>query len=159
LYFARSYNSPIGIWWLIGTKKGLLRVGRGEEFIRKMEFLFQPLSFEKWPLPEALEEFEGYFRKEIKTFRTPLLFEGTPFQKEVWKKVKEIPWGEIRTYKEIGQAIEKPKAVRAIGGALRANPLPIFIPCHRVVSKKGLGGFSLGVGLKIWLLKHEGAIP
>jgi len=123
-----------------------------------MKSLFSPLCFEKWPLPEALEELEGYFQKESKTFRTTLLLEGTSFQKEVWEKVKEIPWGEIRTYKEIGQAIEKPKAVRAIGGALRANPLPIFIPCHRVVSKKGLGGFSLGVELKIWLLKHEGAI-
>jgi len=159
LYFAKRYKSPIGVWWLIGTEKGLLRVGRGEEFIQKMKSLFRPLCFEKWPLPEALEELEGYFKKETKSFKTPLLFEGTSFQKKVWEKVKGIPWGETRTYKEIAEAIEKPNALRAIGRALGSNPLPIFIPCHRVVSKKELGGFSLGVELKIWLLKHEGAIP
>ncbi len=124
-----------------------------------MKSLFRPLCFEKWPLPEALEELEGYFKKETKSFKTPLLFEGTSFQKKVWEKVKGIPWGETRTYKEIAEAIEKPNALRAIGRALGSNPLPIFIPCHRVVSKKELGGFSLGVELKIWLLKHEGAIP
>jgi methylated-DNA-[protein]-cysteine S-methyltransferase len=155
-YFAKSYNSPIGVWWLIGTERWLLKVGRGEEFIQKMKAILHPLSFEKWPLPEALEELEGYFRGEIKTFKTPLLLEGTFFQKEVWRKVKEIPWGETRTYGEMAKAIGKSKALRAVGRALGANPLPIFIPCHRVISKRGLGGFSLGLEVKIWLLKHEG---
>ena len=84
--------------------------------------------------------------------------DGTDFQKSVWRELKKIPRGQTRTYGEIASAIGKPKAVRAVGSACGANPLPVFIPCHRVVAKTGLGGFGSGLPWKILLLKTEGAL-
>lgn len=84
---------------------------------------------------------------------------ATPFQKKVWKVLQTIPYGETRTYKWVAQKIGKPRAVRAVGQACGANPLPLIIPCHRVVASGGkLGGFSLGVAMKKRLLKLEGIL-
>jgi O-6-methylguanine DNA methyltransferase len=82
---------------------------------------------------------------------------GTEFQKAVWEELRKIPRGQTRTYGEIAGAIGRPKAARAVGSACGANPLPLFIPCHRVVAKNGLGGFVAGLPWKILLLKMEGA--
>lgn len=84
---------------------------------------------------------------------------GTDFQKKVWNALREIPYGQIRTYGEIAAAIGHPQAARAVGLACAANPLPIFIPCHRVVSKHDLGGFSSGLPWKELLLKLETPNP
>lgn len=80
---------------------------------------------------------------------------GTPFQQAVWNELKNIPRGQTRTYGEIAAAIGHPKAARAVGSACGANPLPIFIPCHRAVAAKGLGGFSCGLPWKKILLEME----
>ncbi len=74
--------------------------------------------------------------------------EGTVFQKQVWKKIKQIPYGQVKTYGEVARSIENPGAFRAIGSACAKNPLLLVVPCHRVVGVKGLGGFS-GGGLNI----------
>lgn len=84
---------------------------------------------------------------------------GTPFQRIVWKQLVTIPYGETRTYSDIASAIGKSKASRAVGNAVGKNPLPILIPCHRVVRKDGLGGFTAGVRKKMALLKLEKGIP
>lgn len=84
--------------------------------------------------------------------------EGTPFQQAVWNALKKIPRGKTRTYGEIAAVIGRPKAVRAVGTACGANPLPVFIPCHRVTAKNGLGGFGSGLPWKILLLKSEGSL-
>ena len=81
---------------------------------------------------------------------------GTDLQKAVWNELKKIPRGQTRTYGEIAEAIGKPKAVRAVGTACGANPVPLFIPCHRVVAKNGLGGFGAGLPWKKLLLELEG---
>ncbi len=81
--------------------------------------------------------------------------EGTDFQKAVWAEIKKIPRGQTRTYSEIAVAIGRPKAVRAVGTACGANPLPLFIPCHRVVAKNGLGGYGSGLPWKRLLLEIE----
>ncbi len=81
---------------------------------------------------------------------------GTPFQLAVWRAMSKIRFGNVRSYGEIAKTIRRPKAVRAVGTACGANPLPLLIPCHRVVAKDGLGGFSGGLGVKIRLLKIEG---
>lgn len=81
--------------------------------------------------------------------------EGTNFQKAVWNEIRKIPRGQTRTYGEIAAAIGRPKAVRAVGSACGANPLPLFIPCHRVVAKNGLGGFGSGLPWKKLLLEME----
>ena len=84
--------------------------------------------------------------------------EGTEFQRAVWKQMQKIPRGQTRTYGEIAAAIGRPKAVRAVGSACGANPIPLFIPCHRVTAQNGLGGFGSGLPWKIMLLQAEGAI-
>jgi O-6-methylguanine DNA methyltransferase len=90
----------------------------------------------------------------------PLDLTGTEFQKSVWNALRKISTGKTKSYGEIAQAIGKPKAVRAVGGACGANPIPVLVPCHRVLAaNKKLGGFSGGLDWKRSLLKREGILP
>lgn len=99
-----------------------------------------------------------FFRRIEKKFGPVKIPEGTEFQRAVWREMKKIPRGQTRTYGEVAAAIGRPQAVRAVGTACGANPLPVFIPCHRVVAKNGLGGFGSGLPWKILLLQMEGAL-
>lgn len=106
----------------------------------------------------AAKALDAYFAKG-----TPLpaglsaVSDGTPFQLKVWKAIARIPFGKTRSYAQIAKAVGKPGASRAVGAACGANPLPLFIPCHRVVASNGsLGGFSGGLAIKRLLLRHEG---
>ena len=95
---------------------------------------------------------------ELGQFDLPLVLVGTDFQKSVWQTLQQIPYGETRTYQEIAKTIGHPRAYRAVANAVGANPVPIIIPCHRVVRSDGsLGGYSAGVGVatKKWLLDFE----
>lgn len=105
----------------------------------------------------AIEKFQT-LEKLIENFPSIGTPKGTEFQRAVWKELKKIPRGQTRTYGEIAAAIGRPKAVRAVGSACGANPLPVFIPCHRVTAKNGLGGFGSGLPWKILLLTMEGAL-
>jgi O-6-methylguanine DNA methyltransferase len=96
-----------------------------------------------------------FFRQIEKKFGPVKIPEGTEFQRAVWREMKNILRGQTRTYSEIAAAIGRPKAVRAVGTACGANPLPVFIPCHRVVAKNGLGGFGSGLPWKKLLLRLE----
>lgn len=100
---------------------------------------------------ERFQTLENLARK----FSTAGIPDGTDFQKSVWRELKKIPRGQTRTYGEIAAAIGRPKAVRAAGSACGANPLPVFIPCHRVVAANGIGGFGSGLPWKILLLEKE----
>lgn len=91
----------------------------------------------------------------LKKFPKVGIPDGTTFQKAIWNELKKIPRGQTRTYGEVAAAIGKPKAVRAVGSACGANPLPLFIPCHRVVAKNDLGGFGSGLPWKKLLLEME----
>lgn len=92
-----------------------------------------------------------------RTFPPLDLSAGTPFQQTVWRALQEIPFRQTRSYGEIASAIGKPKGVRAVGGACGANPIPVLVPCHRVLAAKGkLGGFSGGLDWKRTLLEREG---
>ena len=100
---------------------------------------------------------EEYLEGKRQTFELILHPEGTEFQKAAWQALMEIPYGETRTYKQQAESIGKPKALRAIGMANHRNPIPIFIPCHRVIASNGtLGGYSGGVERKRYLLQREG---
>jgi O-6-methylguanine DNA methyltransferase len=99
-----------------------------------------------------------FFPQLVKKFGPVKIPEGTEFQQAVWREMKKIPRGQTRTYSEIASAIGRPNAVRAVGTACGANPLPVFIPCHRVVAKNGLGGFGRGLPWKVLLLRMEGAL-
>ncbi|MEW6041713.1 MAG: methylated-DNA--[protein]-cysteine S-methyltransferase, partial [Elusimicrobiota bacterium] len=91
-----------------------------------------------------------------KKFNVKLNLKGTVFELKVWHELIKIPFGSTASYCKIAERIGKPKAARAVGNACRKNPIPIIVPCHRIVAKNGsLGGFSGGLWRKEWLLKHE----
>ncbi|PRO64730.1 methylated-DNA--[protein]-cysteine S-methyltransferase [Alkalicoccus urumqiensis] len=107
-------------------------------------------------LNQAEEQLRAYFRGELKEFTVPLDMQGTTFQKLVWRQLEVIPYGETRSYKDIAAAIGLPKSVRAVGGANNKNPLPIFVPCHRVIGSNGsMVGYAGGLPLKEELLQLE----
>lgn len=104
-----------------------------------------------------LREYLEGSRKEFDVF---IKLYGTPFQIKVWESLLQIPYGKTWSYKQMAEFIEEDYAVRAVGGALHANPLQIILPCHRVIGKTGkLTGYALGLNLKQKLLELEGAIP
>ena len=110
-----------------------------------------------WSVPIA-KALEAYFERGLPLPKTPLgNLGGTPFQKRVWRALARIPFGQTRSYGEVAAAIGAPKAARAVGAACGANPLPLFVPCHRVLAAGGaLGGFSGGLVIKKKLLRVEG---
>ena len=102
-------------------------------------------------------QLEAYFAGELRSFSFPFRLEGTAFQRAVWHAAGEIAYGEISTYGTLAARIGRPRAARAVGRALAANPLPIVVPCHRVVAEHGgLWGFRGGIGRKRLLLELEG---
>ena len=102
------------------------------------------------------KELDEFFQGKRKTFDLPLAPAGTTFQKKVWDALREIPYGETRTYGEIAAAVENPKGFRAVGMANNKNPIAILIPCHRVIGANGkLVGYAAGVEKKNWLLELE----
>ena len=110
-------------------------------------------------LIEAARQLRAYFAGQLREFLLPLDIEGTDFQKRVWGQVAAIPYGETRSYLQIATAIGSPGAVRAVGAANGANPVPIVVPCHRVIGAKGkLVGYGGGLTMKKRLLELEGAI-
>jgi len=103
-----------------------------------------------------LRELREYLAGQRKAFSPPSYAQGTPFQRSVWDAVLQIPYGKTCSYSDIAAVIERPRAARAVGGAVSANPLPIIIPCHRVIGKNGkLVGFGGGLPLKERLLALE----
>lgn len=109
------------------------------------------------PLEErADQEIRAYLAGERRTFSFPVRVLGTAFERAVWDAARAIPYGERRTYAEIAEAIGT-RAYRAVGSALAKNPVPLFIPCHRVVGKQNLGGYAFGIEMKRELLAMERA--
>lgn len=110
-------------------------------------------------LDRAVAQLEEYFAGARHDFDVPVDLRGTDFQRSVWEQLVQLPWGEVVSYGELGQATGRPTAGRAVGGAVGANPIPIIVPCHRVLGVDGrITGYSGGEGIptKAWLLAHEG---
>ena len=157
-----SVDSPLGDVWLGGTPKGLFCLnigsvdtealkdalsGRGEiAFVRGGAFV-----------EKAARELRHYLEGGPRKFTVPLDLTGwSPFAKRVWRVASRIPSGQVRTYAWVADKVGGPNFARAVGGALGMNPVPIIIPCHRVVGANGsVGGFTGGVHLKRWLLEFE----
>lgn len=107
----------------------------------------------------ACQQLTEYFSGQRLVFDLPLAPRGTPFQMKVWQALREIPFGVTVSYRDIARAVGQPTACRAVGGANGRNPLPIVIPCHRVIGARGaLVGFSGGLDNKVWLLEHEASV-
>jgi len=112
-------------------------------------------------LAEARRQLAEYFAGRRRSFELPLATAGTPFQRRVWEALTEVGYGQTATYAELARAIGKPRAARAVGAALARNPVPVVVPCHRVIGAAGdLRGFGLGgVSVKRSLLDAEAARP
>jgi methylated-DNA-[protein]-cysteine S-methyltransferase len=155
-----SVSSPIGKIWIASDRAGV-RLVRFR--LRKDDFLKELRGLRRWhPRPDqefnrgVSEEIRAYFEGEVTRFSSPLQPVGSPFDMKVWEALQHIPLGETRSYEEIAQEVGNPKGCRAIGGANRRNPIPLLIPCHRVIRKDGrLGGYSSGTEIKAWLLRFE----
>lgn len=107
-------------------------------------------------LERAAAELDEYFAGKRKTFTVPLALHGTSFQKSVWQALREIPYGQTRSYGEIARAVGSPKGFRAVGLACNRNPVLLMVPCHRVVGRDGgLTGFACGLAAKRFLLELE----
>ncbi len=107
-------------------------------------------------LREAFRQLQAYFQGNLRAFELPLDPAGTPFMQDVWRRVAAIPFGRTASYRDIAMAVGNPKAVRAVGMANRRNPLPVFIPCHRIIGSDGkLTGYRGGLRLKQQLLDLE----
>ena len=116
----------------------------------------QPLLQDRERLLPYVQEVTKYLSGETTAWELPVAYRGTPFQQAVWEALREIPYGVTRTYSDIAQQIGRPAAVRAVGAAIGANPVMLYIPCHRVVGKDGaLTGFRGGLEMKSLLLELE----
>ncbi|MCE3237144.1 MAG: cysteine methyltransferase [Gammaproteobacteria bacterium] len=108
------------------------------------------------PIYSIKNELSQYFEGRLKTFITPLCFLGSPFQKQVWQALQNIPYGQTLSYAELAKAIGRPTAFRAVAQANATNQLALIVPCHRVINTNGhLGGYASGVIRKEWLIHHE----
>ncbi len=150
--------SPIGDLLLGGDECSLFIIGFPEGKGRvepHPEWVESNIRFN-----EEQKQLTEYFRGERKVFDLALSPRGTAFQIQVLDALQEIPFGRTCSYRDIAQKIGRPKAVRAVGAANGRNPIPIVIPCHRVIGADGsLTGFGGGLEAKAWLLTHEGSAP
>ncbi len=143
-------SSPVGTLTLQFNEQALEAIHFGDVEIEGYEIMQTPLS------DRTVLELEEYFEGKREVFTIPLSLQGTPFQKQVWGILKEIPIGETRTYKDIAQLIGHEKAYRAVGMANNKNKIPIIIPCHRVIGSSGkMVGYAGGLEIKETLLKLE----
>lgn len=150
-----TMSSPLGRLTLIADTDSLVALYVGNE---EKPLLKSANNNPHHPiLKKAQIQLEEYFNGSRQTFNLPINPKGTPFQQKAWKALQQINYGEVWSYGQQAKYLKNPKAQRAVGGANGKNPLPIIIPCHRVVGSTGkLTGFSGGMKMKIYLLKHEG---
>lgn len=157
------YDSPCGKLTL-GEYEGELCLcdwnveGRRERMDQRLQCLLKVSMQEgnSSVLDEAHRQIDEYFERKRRSFDLPLRFCGTPFQCEVWAVLKRVPYGQTWTYAQLAQALGRPKAVRAVASAVGANPLSLFLPCHRIIGSDGsLTGYAGGLPAKRFLLDME----
>jgi methylated-DNA-[protein]-cysteine S-methyltransferase len=144
------FVSPIGIIEVISSDIKLIKCNFSKKEIKPRNNK-QPLI-----LKETLRQLDEYFNGKRTNFELKLDLDGTDFQKNVWKELQQIPFGQTITYKELAEKIGNKKAARAVGNANAKNPISIIIPCHRVIGSKGdLRNYGGGIERKKWLIDFE----
>jgi methylated-DNA-[protein]-cysteine S-methyltransferase len=151
-----TIDSPIGPILLVGDGPNLTQLNfQAGTNPTKIRADWQQDSA---PFAEAVSQLQAYFAGELRLFDLPLRPKGTPFQQQVWQQLRAIPYGETRSYGALAQRLGKPGAARAVGLANGANPLPLIVPCHRVIGSNGrLTGYGGGLAIKEALLNLERA--
>jgi methylated-DNA-[protein]-cysteine S-methyltransferase len=145
-----TVQSPLGPLTLMATTAGL----------REIRFGASPaVRRDDGTLRQVARQLDEYFRGERRRFDLPLDLRGTPFQVEVWQALAEIPFGTTSSYGDHARRLGRPRATRAVGAANGSNPLPIVLPCHRLVGSDGsLTGYGGGLDAKRWLLEFEAGV-
>jgi O-6-methylguanine DNA methyltransferase len=158
-------DAPIGPVWVAATETGVCLIGLGtaqpDAFFSRLSRIFGPQPPRKDPkrLAAALAQLREYFSRIRREFDLSLDLHGTEFQRAVWAEIARTPYGATTTYGEIARRVQHPRAARAVGGAVGANPLPIIVPCHRVLGARGtLVGYGGGLEMKAALLRLEGVL-
>ncbi|MBX7051220.1 MAG: methylated-DNA--[protein]-cysteine S-methyltransferase [Flavobacteriales bacterium] len=147
-YAITYFSSPLGLLRITGMKRALMKI----EFVQ----IAQQDAHDESDLQEAVQQLDEYFAGVRTTFSIPLHPEGTHFQLNVWEQLQQIPFGKTVSYEDIARKLGDIKVIRAAATANGRNPLPIIIPCHRVIGKDGsLTGYSGGLWRKKWLLDFE----
>ncbi|MCK5169163.1 MAG: methylated-DNA--[protein]-cysteine S-methyltransferase [Bacteroidales bacterium] len=149
--FEAYYKSPIGNLRIISNERDILKIEFTDDFF-KMKMI--PIQIQN-----CIKQLDEYFNGKRKEFSIEINPAGTEFQGKVWNLLMKIPYGKSISYLELSKQFGDEKAIRAIASANGKNPIPIIIPCHRVIGKDGsLIGYAGGLLKKQWLLEHEGAI-
>jgi len=153
----RHLDSPIGELTLVASDAGLTHVlFPGDEPVDVGLPADLPQRDDDPTLEQAAAQLGEYFAGDRREFDVPLDLQGTEFQVEAWRALAGVPYGETRSYGEQAEAIGRPGAFRAVGAANGRNPVPVILPCHRIVGADGsLTGFAGGLDMKRWLLNHE----
>ena len=164
--FTARFDSPLGALRVASSDKGLCYIelpnesGRGFGGWRKTHAPDATVVERRTPNDAAIDQILEYAAGERREFEIDLDLRATEFQKAVYKYVAKIGYGETLSYSDIANAMGKPKAVRAVGAANGANPIPLIVPCHRVIARGGaLQGYAGGLDLKAKLLAMEQALP
>jgi len=159
--FYSFMETQFGTLLLASTEKGMKRImlsGSNQLNQLRQEFGKNQLRENKNFNENAAGQLRQYFQGKRKQFNLPLDLEGTDFQKQVLRAVQQVPYGTTQSYQQIALKIGNPRAVRAVGNANRTNPLPIIIPCHRIIGSDGsMIGYGGGIDLKRKLLEFEKA--
>lgn len=145
--FVAHHETPIGILTISANHEGVTKIDFGKHGRQTKS---------NHILNQACRELDEYFAGTRREFEVPLSMSGTPFQKMVWNALSKIPYGAIPSYSDIAELIGRPKAARAVGMANNKNPVPIIVPCHRVIGRDGsLIGYAGGLDIKRKLLSVE----
>ncbi|HDM69922.1 MAG: cysteine methyltransferase [Thermotoga sp.] len=151
----------------VETELGKIAILTDSTGLKVIRISFNPQDLEQtidWNEVEIYDEtlasmeIRRYIDGKLREFTVEPILNGTKFQIAVWKETMKIPYGSMRTYSQVAELVGNKRAAKAVGNALRMNRIPIIVPCHRVIAKTGLGGFSAGLRWKTWLLELEGAI-
>jgi methylated-DNA-[protein]-cysteine S-methyltransferase len=170
---AATMESPIGRLTVAARPEGVIWLGRDatgrktpigppskfeEEVGRHVETVRWVWDEDSGLTAPVLDALRRYFRGDHDAFQTlPVAPVGTRFQMDVWEACARIPFGKTRSYGDLAADVGRPLAARAVGGAMRCNPIPLIVPCHRILPQGGgLGGYNGGTKIKEWLLGHEG---
>ena len=146
----------------LDTSLGMLTLEASERGLRSVRFPNRPQPIKgrmtsNSVIKLAKRELKAYFARQLKSFSVPLDWHGTAFQESVWQALTAIPYGETVSYTDIARAIGRPQSARPTGGAVGRNPIPIIVPCHRIIgSDHTLTGFTGGLNIKVALLELEG---